>query len=127
MLRSTPRNTQQMYVHMPQVLSRNPFFWFEEQLERCYKWRDLSDASPSLPDLVLWGFLYFGEFFFKWKSQILPCSCFGRDSALFSRTKVSRYNAHVLSSIVTIKGFVKVLRSLQYMVCRITQTSLFSC
>lgn len=53
-----------MYVHMPQVLSRNPFFWFEGQLERCYKWRDLSDASPSLPDLVLWGFLYFGEFFF---------------------------------------------------------------
>jgi hypothetical protein len=50
-----------MYVHMPQVLSRNPFFWFEGQLERCYKWRDLSDASPSLPDLVLWGFLYFGE------------------------------------------------------------------
>lgn len=42
-----------------------PFFWFEGQLERCYKWRDLSDASPSLPDLVLWGFLYFGEFFLE--------------------------------------------------------------
>jgi hypothetical protein len=41
---------------------------------------------------------------------MLPCSCVGRDSALFSRTKVSRYNAHVLSSIVTIEGFVEVLR-----------------
>lgn len=91
------------------------------QMERSEWCITISAWLSSVGVFILW------RVFFWWKSQILPCSCFGRDSALFSRTKVSRYNAHVLSSIVTIKGFVKVLRSLQYMVCRITQTSLFSC
>jgi hypothetical protein len=60
MLRITPRNTQQMYVHMPQVLSRNPIFlvWRATgevlQMERSEWCITISAWLSSVGFFILW-------------------------------------------------------------------------
>jgi hypothetical protein len=125
MPRSTPRNTQQMYVHMPQVLSRNPIFlvWRATgevlQMERSEWCITISAWLSSV------GFLYFGEFFLEVSdAPMLLCwegLCFVfKNQGVKVQCACTFFHCHN-------RGFCGSLEVLQYMVCRITQTTLFSC